>query len=169
MKSLSLEVISHSPDCWPCVSAEPASPSLDSEATMEVDNSDVNSDGGHSIDEQDEASTPEDKLYFIEGSSADGEKDDETLRAIRWAIRVNSEFPMITSQVHKYSNCRGSNLDCIFKHSYCCMCLCFLAARPPVATSLWCVWFSPSNTPRGKAPRLLKRAGWFTTPAATTW
>lgn len=70
--------------CWPCVSAEPASPNLDAEATMEVDNCDVNSDGGHSVDEQDEASTPEDKLYFMEGSCADGEKDDETPRAIRW-------------------------------------------------------------------------------------
>lgn len=64
------------------VSAEPASPNLDSEATMEVDNCDVNSDGGHSMDEQDELSTPEDKLFF-EGSCTDGEKDDETLRAIR--------------------------------------------------------------------------------------
>lgn len=50
---------------------------------MEVDNCDVNSDGGHSMDEQDEPSTPEDKLFFIEGSCTDGEKDDETLRAIR--------------------------------------------------------------------------------------
>uniref|UniRef100_A0A8C4FGS0 Serine/threonine-protein kinase n=1 Tax=Dicentrarchus labrax TaxID=13489 RepID=A0A8C4FGS0_DICLA len=61
---------------------EPASPSLDSEATMEVDNCDVNSDGGHSMDEQDELSTPDDKLFFIEGPCTDGEKDDETLRAI---------------------------------------------------------------------------------------
>ncbi|KAF1376984.1 hypothetical protein PFLUV_G00217170 [Perca fluviatilis] len=56
---------------------EPASHSLDSEATMEVDNCDTNSDGGHSLDEQD------DKLFFNEGHGCtDGEKDDETLRAI---------------------------------------------------------------------------------------
>ncbi|XP_042359372.1 serine/threonine-protein kinase D3-like isoform X1 [Plectropomus leopardus] len=55
---------------------EPASPSLDSEATMEVDNCDTNSDGGHSMDEQD------DKLFFSEGPCTDSEKDDETLRAI---------------------------------------------------------------------------------------
>lgn len=67
----------------PGVSAEPVSPSLDSEATMEVDNCDANSDGGHSMDEQDELSTPDDKLFFIEGPGVDGEKDDETLRAIR--------------------------------------------------------------------------------------
>ena len=44
---------------------------------MEVDNSDANSDGGHSMDEQD------DKLFYIEGPCTDSEKDDETLRAIR--------------------------------------------------------------------------------------
>lgn len=68
----------------PCASAEPASPSPDSEATMEVDLCDGGSDGGHSMDEQDELSTPDDKLFFIEGPGADGEKDDETLRAIRY-------------------------------------------------------------------------------------
>ncbi|XP_035986289.1 serine/threonine-protein kinase D3 [Fundulus heteroclitus] len=61
---------------------EPLSPSLDSEATMEVDTCDMNSDGGQSMDEQDELSTPEDKLFFMEGPCADGEKDDETIRAI---------------------------------------------------------------------------------------
>ncbi|KAM4528714.1 serine/threonine-protein kinase D3-like [Fundulus diaphanus] len=61
---------------------EPLSPCLDSEATMEVDHCDMNSDGGQSMDEQDELSTPEDKLFFMEGPCADGEKDDETIRAI---------------------------------------------------------------------------------------
>lgn len=56
---------------------------MDSEATMEVDSCDVSSDCGHSMDEQDELSTPDDKLFFIEGPCTDGEKDDETLRAIR--------------------------------------------------------------------------------------
>lgn len=48
---------------------------------MEVDNCDVNSDGGHSMDEQDEPST-EDKIFY-EGPCADCEKDDETVRTIR--------------------------------------------------------------------------------------
>ncbi|XP_056261802.1 serine/threonine-protein kinase D3-like isoform X2 [Seriola aureovittata] len=72
---------------------EPASPSLDSEATMEVDNCDINSDGGHSMDEQDEPSTPEDKLFFIEGPCVDGEKDDETLRAI--SPSTSSNIPLM--------------------------------------------------------------------------
>uniref|UniRef100_A0A4W6DGI1 Serine/threonine-protein kinase n=1 Tax=Lates calcarifer TaxID=8187 RepID=A0A4W6DGI1_LATCA len=66
---------------------------LDSEATMEVDNCDVNSDGGHSMDEQDEPSTPEDKLFFIEGPCTDGEKDDETLRAI--SPSTSSNIPLM--------------------------------------------------------------------------
>ncbi|TNN44777.1 hypothetical protein EYF80_045026 [Liparis tanakae] len=54
--------------------SEAASPSsLDSEATMEVDNGDASSsDGGHSLDEQD------DKLFPMEG-----EKEDEAPRAAR--------------------------------------------------------------------------------------
>ncbi|XP_044024994.1 LOW QUALITY PROTEIN: serine/threonine-protein kinase D3-like [Siniperca chuatsi] len=66
---------------------EPASPSMDSEATMEVDNCDVNSDGGHSIDEQD------DKLFFIEGPCTESEKDDETLRAI--SPSTSSNIPLM--------------------------------------------------------------------------
>lgn len=45
---------------------------------MEVDACDGNSDGGHSMDEQDEASTPEDKIFLMEG-----EKDEESPTAIR--------------------------------------------------------------------------------------
>uniref|UniRef100_A0AAQ5YHU7 Serine/threonine-protein kinase n=1 Tax=Amphiprion ocellaris TaxID=80972 RepID=A0AAQ5YHU7_AMPOC len=66
---------------------------LDSEATMEVDNCDVNSDGGHSMDEQDESSTPEEKMFFIEGSCTDGDKDDETVRAI--SPSTSSNIPLM--------------------------------------------------------------------------
>lgn len=61
------------------LSPEPTSPSPDSEATMEVDVSDGNSDGGQSMEDQDELATPDD----VEGPCTDGEKDEETLRAIR--------------------------------------------------------------------------------------
>ncbi|KAM6954651.1 serine/threonine-protein kinase D3-like isoform 2-T2 [Aplochiton taeniatus] len=61
---------------------EPASPGPDSEATMEVDNSDVNSEGSQSMDDQEEPSTPDDKIFFIEGPCLDGEKDEETVKAI---------------------------------------------------------------------------------------
>ncbi|XP_071752887.2 serine/threonine-protein kinase D3-like isoform X2 [Centroberyx gerrardi] len=63
---------------------EPSSPSLDSEATMEVDNSDANSECGHSMDE---------KLFFTESSCTDGDKDDETLRAI--SPSTSSNIPLM--------------------------------------------------------------------------
>lgn len=69
--------------CGSGSAADPLSPGLDSEANMEVDNCDMSSDGGQSMDEQDELSTPEDKLFFMEGPCGDGEKDEENLRAIR--------------------------------------------------------------------------------------
>ncbi|CAK6978792.1 serine/threonine-protein kinase D3-like isoform X2 [Scomber scombrus] len=78
---------------------EPASPSLDSEATMEVDNCDMNSDGGHSMDEQDEPSTPDDKLFYIEGSCTDGEKDDETLRAISPSTSTNIPLMRVVQSI----------------------------------------------------------------------
>ncbi|XP_053193435.1 serine/threonine-protein kinase D3-like [Scomber japonicus] len=78
---------------------EPASPSLDSEATMEVDNCDMNSDGGHSMDEQDEPSTPDDKLFYIEGSCMDGEKDDETLRAISPSTSTNIPLMRVVQSI----------------------------------------------------------------------
>uniref|UniRef100_A0A3P9HSH3 Serine/threonine-protein kinase n=1 Tax=Oryzias latipes TaxID=8090 RepID=A0A3P9HSH3_ORYLA len=70
---------------------EPLSPSLDSEVTMEVDNN-INSDG-QSMDEQDELSTSEDKLFFMEGPCTDTEKDDETIRAI--SPSTSSNIPLM--------------------------------------------------------------------------
>ncbi|XP_014060348.1 serine/threonine-protein kinase D3 isoform X1 [Salmo salar] len=70
-------------DCLGEVSfnGEPASPGPDSEATMEVDNSYVNSEGSQSMDDPEEPSTPDDKFY-IEGPCLDGDKDEETVKAI---------------------------------------------------------------------------------------
>uniref|UniRef100_A0A674ASC8 Serine/threonine-protein kinase n=1 Tax=Salmo trutta TaxID=8032 RepID=A0A674ASC8_SALTR len=50
-------------------------------ATMEVDNSYVNSEGSQSMDDPEEPSTPDDKFY-IEGPCLDGDKDEETVKAI---------------------------------------------------------------------------------------
>uniref|UniRef100_UPI0037E8DC7F serine/threonine-protein kinase D3-like isoform X2 n=1 Tax=Semicossyphus pulcher TaxID=241346 RepID=UPI0037E8DC7F len=78
---------------------EPASPSPDSEVTMEVDNCDMNSDGGHSMDEQDELSNPDDKLFFIEGPCTDSEKDDETLRAISPSTSTNIPLMRVVQSI----------------------------------------------------------------------
>ena len=66
---------------------EPASPGPDSETTMEVDNSDVNSEGSQSMEDPEEPSTPDDKFY-IEGPCLDGDKDEDTVKAIRYLLRA---------------------------------------------------------------------------------
>ncbi|XP_029533092.1 serine/threonine-protein kinase D3-like [Oncorhynchus nerka] len=70
-------------DCLGEVSfnGEPASPGPDSEATMEVDNCYVNSEGSQSMEDPEEPSTPDDKFY-IEGPCLEGDKDEETVKAI---------------------------------------------------------------------------------------
>ncbi|XP_061602859.1 serine/threonine-protein kinase D3-like isoform X2 [Cololabis saira] len=82
---------------------EPLSPSPDSEATMEVD-CDLNSDGGQSMDEQDEPSTPEDKLFFI-----DGEKDDETIRAISPSTSTNIPLMRLVQSI-KHTKRKSSTM-----------------------------------------------------------
>uniref|UniRef100_A0A8D3A4U5 protein kinase C n=1 Tax=Scophthalmus maximus TaxID=52904 RepID=A0A8D3A4U5_SCOMX len=55
--------------------------------------SEETNDGGQSMDDQDEPSAPDDKLFFIEGPGTDGEKDDETLRAI--SPSTSSNIPLM--------------------------------------------------------------------------
>uniref|UniRef100_A0A3Q3NAS2 protein kinase C n=1 Tax=Labrus bergylta TaxID=56723 RepID=A0A3Q3NAS2_9LABR len=88
---------------------EPTSPSPDSESTMEVDNCDVNSDGGHSLDEPDELSNADDKLFFIEGPCTDSEKDDETLRAISPSTSTNIPLMRLVQSI-KHTKRKSSTM-----------------------------------------------------------
>ncbi|XP_017157578.1 serine/threonine-protein kinase D3 [Poecilia reticulata] len=86
---------------------EPLSPSLDREASMEVEACDLNSDGGQSLDEQDEPSTPEDKVFFMDGSLGDAEKDDESARAISPSTSSNIPLMRVVQSV-KHAKRRSS-------------------------------------------------------------
>ncbi|KAG2468444.1 KPCD3 kinase, partial [Polypterus senegalus] len=61
---------------------EPASPGPDSDMPMEVDSSDMNSDGSRGLDDSEEASTPEDKIFFMDSPDLDGDKDEEPVKTI---------------------------------------------------------------------------------------
>ncbi|XP_056150078.1 serine/threonine-protein kinase D3-like isoform X2 [Lampris incognitus] len=88
---------------------EPASPGLDSELTMEVDNSDVNSEGGHSMDDQEDPTTPEDKISDIEGLCTESEKDDEMLRAISPSTSSNIPLMRVVQSI-KHTKRRSSTM-----------------------------------------------------------
>lgn len=66
--------------CSVCYVPEPASPAPDSDTTMEVDISDVNSESSRGQDDSEEPSTPEDKI-FRDYPFSDQEKDEEPVKA----------------------------------------------------------------------------------------
>uniref|UniRef100_A0A673JM28 Serine/threonine-protein kinase n=1 Tax=Sinocyclocheilus rhinocerous TaxID=307959 RepID=A0A673JM28_9TELE len=58
-------------DCLGVFNGEPASPGPDSDTTMEVDSSDVNSDSSRGLDDSEEPTTPEDKIFFMDSPFMD--------------------------------------------------------------------------------------------------
>lgn len=63
---------------------EPASPGQDTDMPMEVDSSEMNSDGGRSLDDTEEPSPPEDKMFFMDPADLYGDKDEEPVKTIRF-------------------------------------------------------------------------------------
>ncbi|XP_054616876.1 serine/threonine-protein kinase D3-like isoform X2 [Dunckerocampus dactyliophorus] len=82
---------------------------LDSEVTMEVDNCDLGSDGGHSLDEVDQVSTPEDKVFFPEGPCTDADRDDETPQAISPSTSSNIPLMRVVQSI-KHTKRRSSTV-----------------------------------------------------------
>lgn len=62
---------------------EPASPGQDLDLPMEVDSSEMNSDCSRGLDDTEESSTPEDKIFFMDPSDLDTDKDEEAVKTIR--------------------------------------------------------------------------------------
>lgn len=84
-----------------CLLSEPASPAPDSDTTMEVDISDVNSDSSRGQDDSEEPSTPEDKI-FRDYPFSDQEKDEEPVKApqIRYVgtdLHENESFSYLSA------------------------------------------------------------------------
>ncbi|XP_006626195.1 serine/threonine-protein kinase D3 isoform X2 [Lepisosteus oculatus] len=88
---------------------EPASPGPDSEMTMEVDSSDINSDGSRGLDDPEEPSTPDDKLFFIDHSYLDGEKDDESIKIISPSTSSNIPLMRVVQSV-KHTKRKSSTM-----------------------------------------------------------
>uniref|UniRef100_A0A8B9KDE1 Serine/threonine-protein kinase n=1 Tax=Astyanax mexicanus TaxID=7994 RepID=A0A8B9KDE1_ASTMX len=81
----------------------------DSEVTMEVDSSDVNSENSRVMDDAEEVSTPEDKIFFMDASFMDGEKDEETVKAISPSTSTNIPLMRVVQSI-KHTKRRSSTL-----------------------------------------------------------
>lgn len=67
-----------------CTRIEPASPGPDSDTTMdtmEVDSGDM--DGGRGLDDPEEPSTPDERMFDMDSPFLDREKDEEPIKTIR--------------------------------------------------------------------------------------
>lgn len=62
---------------------EPSSLGADTDIPMEIDSSDMNSDGSRGLDDTEEPSPPEDKMFFLDPSDLDVERDEEAVKTIR--------------------------------------------------------------------------------------
>lgn len=61
---------------------EPSSLGTDTDIPMDIDSSDMNSDGGRGLDDTEEPSPPEDKMFFLDPSDLDVERDEEAVKTI---------------------------------------------------------------------------------------
>lgn len=74
--------------CFACFAhVEPASPGPDSDSTMdtmEVDSSDL--DGSRGLDDPEEPSTPDERMFEMDSPFLDREKDEEPIKTIRYNL-----------------------------------------------------------------------------------
>uniref|UniRef100_A0A8C5N6C4 protein kinase C n=1 Tax=Gouania willdenowi TaxID=441366 RepID=A0A8C5N6C4_GOUWI len=92
------------------VNSTPASPGLDSDTTMdtmEVDSSDM--DGGRSLDDSEEPSTPEEKMFDMDSPFLDREKDEEPIKAISPSTSSNIPLMRVVQSI-KHTKRRSSTM-----------------------------------------------------------
>ncbi|XP_028827797.1 serine/threonine-protein kinase D3 isoform X2 [Denticeps clupeoides] len=92
----------------PSYLSEPASPGPESDVTMEVDSSDVNSDSSRGLDEE-EPTTPEDKIFFIDSPDLDREKDDDQVKTISPSTSTNIPLMRVVQSI-KHTKRRSSTM-----------------------------------------------------------
>ncbi|XDV42662.1 hypothetical protein PO909_011281 [Leuciscus waleckii] len=96
-------------DCLGVFNGEPASPGPDSDTTMEVDSSDVNSDSSRGLDDSEEPTTPEDKIFFMDSPFMDREKDEEPVKTISPSTSTNIPLMRVVQSI-KHTKRRSSTM-----------------------------------------------------------
>ncbi|XP_016097610.1 serine/threonine-protein kinase D3-like [Sinocyclocheilus grahami] len=96
-------------DCLGVFNGEPASPGPDSDTTMDVDSSDVNSDSSRGLDDSEEPTTPEDKIFFMDSPFMDREKDEEPVKTISPSTSTNIPLMRVVQSV-KHTKRRSSTV-----------------------------------------------------------
>uniref|UniRef100_A0A8C0BL50 Serine/threonine-protein kinase n=1 Tax=Buteo japonicus TaxID=224669 RepID=A0A8C0BL50_9AVES len=88
---------------------EPASPGQDLDMPMEVDSSEMNSDGSRGLDDAEEPSPPEDKIFFMDPSDLDGDKDEEAVKTISPSTSNNIPLMRVVQSI-KHTKRKSSTM-----------------------------------------------------------
>ncbi|XP_051578378.1 serine/threonine-protein kinase D3-like isoform X2 [Myxocyprinus asiaticus] len=96
-------------DCLGVFNGEPASPGPDSDTTMEVDSSDVNNDSSQGLEDSEEPTMPEDKIFFMDSPFMDREKDEEPVKIISPSTSNNIPLMRVVQSI-KHTKRRSSTM-----------------------------------------------------------
>ncbi|XP_062428077.1 serine/threonine-protein kinase D3 isoform X2 [Rhea pennata] len=88
---------------------EPASPGQDLDMPMEVDSSEMNSDGSRGLDDVEEPSPPEDKMFFMDPSDLDADKDEEAVKTISPSTSNNIPLMRVVQSI-KHTKRKSSTM-----------------------------------------------------------
>lgn len=88
---------------------EPCSVGTDADMPMDIDSSDVNSDGSRGLDDSEEPSPPEDKMFFLDPTDLDVERDEETVKTISPSTSNNIPLMRVVQSI-KHTKRRSSTV-----------------------------------------------------------
>uniref|UniRef100_A0A7N5KF43 Serine/threonine-protein kinase n=1 Tax=Ailuropoda melanoleuca TaxID=9646 RepID=A0A7N5KF43_AILME len=88
---------------------EPSSLGADTDMPMDIDSSDVNSDGSRGLDDIEEPSPPEDKMFFLDPSDLDAERDEEAVKTISPSTSSNIPLMRVVQSV-KHTKRKSSTM-----------------------------------------------------------
>nr|XP_020745703.1 serine/threonine-protein kinase D3 [Odocoileus virginianus texanus] len=88
---------------------EPSTLGTDTDIPMDVDSSDMNSDGSRGLDDTEEPSPPEDKMFFLDPSDLDVERDEEAVKTISPSTSNNIPLMRVVQSI-KHTKRKSSTM-----------------------------------------------------------
>uniref|UniRef100_A0A2I3GF67 protein kinase C n=1 Tax=Nomascus leucogenys TaxID=61853 RepID=A0A2I3GF67_NOMLE len=88
---------------------EPSSLGTDTDIPMDIDNNDINSDSSRGLDDTEEPSPPEDKMFFLDPSDLDVERDEEAIKTISPSTSNNIPLMRVVQSI-KHTKRKSSTM-----------------------------------------------------------
>ncbi|XP_011359730.1 serine/threonine-protein kinase D3 [Pteropus vampyrus] len=88
---------------------EPSSLGTDTDIPMDIDSSDMNSDGSRGLDDTEEPSPPEDKIFFLDPADLDVERDEEAVKTISPSTSNNIPLMRVVQSI-KHTKRKSSTM-----------------------------------------------------------